>query len=280
MSIFSSLSSRPVHSTSTDSSPLVALENIHISFGAESVISNVSMTLNKGEITTLIGPNGAGKTTLVKAVLGLLKPTSGNIVKTSNLRIGYMPQKLHIDSTFPLTVKRFLQTAAFGTTENIQHALKDVGAETLLKKSVHSLSGGEMQRVLLARALLQQPELLVLDEPAQGVDINGQIELYNLISRIRDQHNCAVLMISHDLHLVMAATDTVICLNRHICCSGHPEHVSNDPSYKELFGIPGAENLALYSHHHNHQHNEHGDIVPLDQPVDNSSTCKDHTHCG
>ncbi len=260
--------------------PLITLANIHINFGDDVIISNVSLTLRRGEITTLIGPNGAGKTTLVKAVLGLLKPTSGSVEKSAQLRIGYMPQKLHIDSTFPLTVKRFLQTATFGTAANMQQALLDVGAEKLLKKSVHSLSGGEMQRVLLARALLQQPELLVLDEPAQGVDINGQIELYDLIRRIREQHGCAVLMISHDLHLVMAATDTVICLNRHICCSGHPEQVSNDPSYQELFGIPGAENLALYSHHHNHQHNEHGDIIPLDPALDNASTCKDHTHCG
>lgn len=259
---------------------LIQLQNLRISFGDNTVINDVSMVLNSGQITTLIGPNGAGKTTLVKAVLGLLKADSGTIEKQQGLRIGYMPQKLHIDSTFPLTVERFLKTAAFYSRDKMLQALLDVGADKLLKQSVHSLSGGEMQRVLLARALLQNPQLLVLDEPAQGVDINGQVELYNLIARIRDQHGCAVLMISHDLHLVMAATDQVICLNRHICCSGHPEQVSNDPSYIELFGIPGAENLALYSHHHNHQHNEHGDIMPMDSATDNTtSTCKDD-HCG
>ncbi|MBR9869075.1 MAG: zinc ABC transporter ATP-binding protein ZnuC [Oceanospirillales bacterium] len=254
---------------------LVEITGLNISFGNNSVVENVSMALKRGEITTLIGPNGAGKTTLVKAVLGLLSPTSGTIKRSSALRIGYMPQKLHIDTTFPLTVARFLKTAAFASIEDRIVALQSVRAEHLLKQSVHSLSGGEMQRVLLARALLRKPELLVLDEPAQGVDINGQTELYKLIASIRDKYNCAVLMISHDLHLVMAATDQVICLNHHICCSGHPEQVSADPSYIELFGIPGAESLALYSHHHNHQHNNHGDILPL--PDEQES---DHHHCG
>ncbi|GGK62496.1 zinc ABC transporter ATP-binding protein ZnuC [Amphritea balenae] len=253
---------------------LIKIDQLNINFGENRVISDVSLSLKRGEITTLIGPNGAGKTTLVKAVLGLLNPSSGTITRNEALRIGYMPQKLHIDTTFPLTVERFLKTAAFSGTDDQLDALRSVKAETLLKQSVHSLSGGEMQRVLLARALLRKPELLVLDEPAQGVDINGQVELYNLIARIRDQYNCAVLMISHDLHLVMAATDQVICLNRHICCSGHPEQVSSDPSYIELFGVPGSENLALYSHHHNHQHNEHGDIVPLAE--DQHSNCGGH----
>lgn len=240
---------------------LVDLQNIHIKFGREAVIQDVSFTLNRGEITTLIGPNGAGKTTLVRAVLGLVDPSEGHISRQDNLRVGYMPQKLHIDSTFPLTVKRFLQTARYSDMAALLQALEDVKAGSLIDKSVHSLSGGEMQRVLLARALLQRPELLVLDEPAQGVDINGQVELYNLIGKIRDQHGCAVMMISHDLHLVMASTDKVICLNRHVCCSGRPEQVSADPSYLELFGVPGAENLALYSHHHNHRHDQHGNVV-------------------
>lgn len=268
---------------------LVDLKNIHISFGSEKVIQDVSFGLNRGSITTLIGPNGAGKTTLVRAVLGLVEPTQGTVNRQRGLRIGYMPQKLHIDSTFPLTVKRFLQTARYSDKAALLQALEDVKAESLIDKSVHSLSGGEMQRVLLARALLQKPELLVLDEPAQGVDINGQVELYNLIGRIRDQHGCAVLMISHDLHLVMASTDNVICLNRHVCCSGRPEQVSNDPSYKELFGVPGAENLALYSHHHNHRHDEHGDVVETGdcqnpkcatKPSESPVSDKEHTHCG
>ena len=265
---------------------LVELKNVFIRFGSEQVIQDVSFNLTRGAITTLIGPNGAGKTTLVRAVLGLLEPSDGSIRRNSGLRVGYMPQKLHIDSTFPLTVKRFLKTARYSDNAALLQALEDVKAPQLLNKSVHSLSGGEMQRVLLARALLQKPELLVLDEPAQGVDINGQVELYSLISRIRDQHGCAVLMISHDLHLVMASTDDVICLNRHICCSGRPEQVSNDPSYIELFGIPGAENLALYSHHHNHRHDEHGDIIDSGScqnprcAAEPSTSAQETTHSG
>lgn len=240
---------------------LVRLDQVNLHFGRNHVLRNIDMALHKGCITTLIGPNGAGKTTLVKVVLGLTKPSSGNVWREEGLRIGYMPQKLHVDKTFPLTVQRFLQTTQCKDKSLMLEALSDVGAEALLKESIHNLSGGEMQRVLLARALLRAPNLLVLDEPVQGVDINGQLELYALIARIRDQRNCGVLMISHDLHLVMSSTDHVICMNHHICCSGHPEQVSADPSFVDLFGAKGAEQLALYSHHHNHKHNAHGDVV-------------------
>lgn len=259
---------------------LVDVNNLSIVYGENSVVSRVSMQLKKGEITTLIGPNGAGKTTLIKAILGLLQPSSGEVIRSPDLRIGYMPQKLHIDATFPLTVERFLKTAAFSSTSDRLQALQAVGAELLLKQSVHSLSGGETQRVMLARSLLRKPELLVLDEPAQGVDVNGQVELYNLIAHIRDQYGCAVLMISHDLHLVMAATDQVVCLNHHICCSGHPEQVSSDPSYIELFGVPGAENLALYSHHHNHQHDQHGEIINVKTDISEIPGENHSSHCG
>ncbi len=240
---------------------LARLEGINVRFGRNHVLQNISMELHRNCITTLIGPNGAGKTTLVRVVLGLIKPSGGSVWREPDLRIGYMPQKLHIDQTFPLTVERFLQTARCRDNASLEKALADVGALKLLQQSIHSLSGGETQRVLLARALLQDPTLLVLDEPVQGVDINGQIELYKLIARIRDQRGCGVLMISHDLHLVMSSTDHVVCMNRHVCCSGHPEQVSNDPTFIEMFGVPGAESLALYSHHHNHVHNVHGDVV-------------------
>lgn len=259
---------------------LVDVNNLSIIYGENSVVSNVSMQLKRGEITTLIGPNGAGKTTLIKAILGLITPSRGQVIRAASLKIGYMPQKLHIDSTFPLTVERFLKTAAFSSTQDRLQALQAVGAEMLLKHSVHSLSGGETQRVMLARSLLRKPELLVLDEPAQGVDVHGQVELYNLIAQIRDQYGCAVLMISHDLHLVMAATDQVICINQHICCAGHPEKVSSDPSYIELFGVPGAENLALYSHHHNHQHDQHGDIINTHTDIAEIPGENHSSHCG
>lgn len=242
---------------------LVRLHGVNVSFGDNHVLQQVEMALHRGCITTLIGPNGAGKTTLVRVVLGLIEPDSGEVWRERALRIGYMPQKLHVDRTFPLTVERFLRTAGIRDSQALRAALADVGAEKLFKQSIHDLSGGEMQRVLLARALLRDPTLLVLDEPVQGVDINGQIELYDLIGRIRDRRGCGVLMISHDLHLVMAATDHVVCLNHHICCSGHPEQVSNDPSYQALFGQAGAHALALYNHHHNHRHNAHGDVIPV-----------------
>ena len=243
---------------------IIKLEQVNISFSGKKVVQNVSFNLHSDCITTLIGPNGAGKTTLVKTVLGLIKPNSGSVWRKPGLIVGYVPQKLHIDSTFPLTVKRFLQISRDISVQAITQAVASVAIENLLDSSIHGLSGGEMQRVLLARALLKNPQLLVLDEPVQGVDINGQIELYQLIADIRKARGCSVLMISHDLHLVMSATDHVICMNQHICCSGHPEKITNDPSYIELFGAASAKTMALYAHHHNHDHDLHGDVLPAD----------------
>lgn len=260
-------------SLDTPSTPLVELDKISLSFNQQPVLQEISFKLLPATITTLIGPNGAGKTTLVRVVLGLQNIDAGTLTRRSGLRIGYMPQKLAIDPTFPLTVERFLKTAARVPQSQLRQALKDVSAEHLLQQSIHQLSGGEMQRVLLARALLRKPELLVLDEPVQGVDINGQIALYELIATLRERYHCAVLMISHDLHLVMSATDQVICMNRHICCSGHPELVTNDPAYREMFGERAAQHLALYNHHHNHQHSLHGEIV---KDTGCGHSCGDH----
>ncbi|QEW05035.1 zinc ABC transporter ATP-binding protein ZnuC [Nitrincola iocasae] len=233
---------------------LVRLEDISVRFAREDVLSHVSLTLHDDCITTLIGPNGAGKTTLVRVVLGLISPSQGSLWRSPGLRVGYMPQKLHIDRTMPLTVKRFLNIGLKPDSTTLETTLDQVGARHLLQHSFHDLSGGETQRVMLARALLRNPRLLVLDEPVQGVDVNGQTELYQLISAIREQRKCGILMISHDLHLVMSATDHVVCLNRHICCSGHPERVSNDPTFIELFGRSQAQAFALYNHHHDHRH--------------------------
>jgi len=189
------------------------------------------------KLALFCGPNGSGKSSLVKIAVGLLRPNTGTRQLLPNINIGYMPQALKLDKSLPISVQHFLQlTAHRPKTPQIVTALAEVGVERLLKSSVHSLSGGEWQRVLLARALLQQPDLLVLDEPMQGVDLTGQEELYNLLADVPKRHGCGILMVSHDLHLVMAATDKVICLNGHICCEGHPEAVSTHPEYLRLFG--------------------------------------------
>lgn len=242
-------------------SPLVTLENISVSFARQPVLSSISLKLMPGRILTLLGPNGAGKSTLVRVVLGLLSPTSGSVEHSAGLRIGYVPQKLHIDPTLPLTVERFMRLTRGTRAADVLPALKRVQAGHLLKSPLQKLSGGETQRVLLARALLNQPQLLVLDEPTQGVDVNGQVALYDLIDQLRHELNCGVLMVSHDLHLVMAKTDEVLCLNHHICCSGTPEAVSQHPEFIAMFGSRGAQQLAIYRHNHNHRHDLQGRIV-------------------
>ncbi|ADD77365.1 ZnuC [Pantoea ananatis LMG 20103] len=240
---------------------LVTLENVSIGFDQRQVLSGVSLELHPGKILTLLGPNGAGKSTLVRVVLGLLAPSSGRVSRSAGLRIGYVPQKLHIDPTLPVTVERFMRLSRGARNQDILPALKRVQAGHLLTSPLQKLSGGETQRVLLARALLNQPQLLVLDEPTQGVDVNGQVALYDLINQLRHELNCAVLMVSHDLHLVMAKTDEVLCLNHHICCSGTPEAVSQHPEFIAMFGPRGAQELAIYRHHHNHRHDLQGRIV-------------------
>ncbi len=240
---------------------LVSLENISVSFGQRRVLSDISLGLQPGRILTLLGPNGAGKSTLVRVVLGLVAPDEGVIKRDRDLRIGYVPQKLHLDATLPLTVNRFMRLRPGVSKADILPALKRVQAAHLIEAPMQKLSGGENQRVLLARALLNNPQLLVLDEPTQGVDVNGQLALYNLIDELRHELGCAVMMVSHDLHLVMAKTDDVLCLNHHICCSGTPEVVSMHPEFISMFGQRGAEQLGIYRHHHNHRHDLTGRII-------------------
>ncbi len=251
---------------------LIRLNDIHVHFAKQVVLEGAELQVYRGEIVTLIGPNGAGKTTLVRAVLGLLKPDSGTVWRKPKLRVGYMPQKLHVDPTLPLSVLRFLRMVPGVNRTGALDALKEVGAEQVVDSPLQSVSGGEMQRVLLARALLRKPELLVLDEPVQGVDVAGQAELYRLIGRLRERYGCGVLMVSHDLHLVMSATDQVVCLNRHVCCSGHPEQVSTDPAFVELFG-QDARSLAVYHHQHDHSHDLHGSVV-IGKPHVHGPNCK------
>lgn len=225
------------------------------------LIDSIGLSIHAGEIVSLIGPNGAGKTTLVKLLLGLLAPDSGNVSHHPALRIGYMPQRFHVDPNLPLQVSRFMRLTG-NDRQAVIAALQRTGAQNLLDSPLQGLSGGEFQRVLLARTLLRRPNLLVLDEPAQGVDIKGQAAFYRLIAQLRDELNCGVLLVSHDLHLVMASSDRVICLNQHICCEGSPDAVSTNPAYLELFGEPALEGVGVYTHHHDHHHNLHGDAIP------------------
>ncbi len=243
------------------SSALIKATDICVQFNGKQVLHKVSVSIHEGQIVTLIGPNGAGKTTLVRIILGLLKADSGTVWRTPALRVGYMPQKLHIEPTMPITVLRFLQLAESNSAERISALMSELNINHLRSHPLAAVSGGELQRILLARALMRKPSLLVLDEPAQGVDVSGQAELYRLISDISAAQNCGILMISHDLHLVMSATDEVICLNHHICCHGKPEQVSNDPAYLDLFGKKAVENIAVYTHNHNHVHDMKGDVV-------------------
>lgn len=241
--------------------PLITLRGITKAYGDRKILDAVDLTLLPEQILTLIGPNGAGKTTLVRIVLGLLAPDGGAVARAPGLRVGYMPQRLAIDPTLPLRVKRFLQLAE-PDAHRCALALAETGIPHLLDHPVQSLSGGETQRMLLARALLRQPNLLVLDEPVQGVDVAGQEALYQLIHQLRARLGCGILMVSHDLHLVMAATDQVVCLNRHVCCQGSPQQVSINPAFVELFGA----RTALYAHNHDHVHDPlHGNrAVPTD----------------
>ena len=233
---------------------LISLDNVSVEIKHQKIIHNVSLSISTNQIVTLLGPNGAGKSTLVKVILGLMPYTSGKITRLANLTIGYVPQSIKLNPTLPITVKRFMCLNKQLNSKNVLNILSLVKAEYLIDKSMHQLSGGELQRVLLAQALAKRPQLLILDEPTQGVDVNGQVLLYDLISNAKTQFNCGVLMVSHDLHLVMAKTDEVICLNHHICCSGTPASVSNDPEFISLFGQQGASQIAVYKHHHNHQH--------------------------
>jgi zinc transport system ATP-binding protein len=243
--------------------PLIQARNIELNLHDKPILQQVDLMINPAEIVTLIGPNGAGKTTLLRVVLGLQRPDRGEVVRAAGLRIGYMPQRMPLDLAFPINVKRFLLLAGSVSQTDIAQVLSEVGAEKLLESPLQTLSGGEFQRILLARALLRNPALLVLDEPVQGVDVHGQIEIFKLLTRIREQRACAILMVSHDLHLVMASTDRVICLNRHICCTGNPEAVTRNPEFLAMFGAAAVQSLAIYSHDQEHRHEQchHGDHI-------------------
>lgn len=238
---------------------LVSARNLFVSFGGATVLQNVTMDIEAGEIVTIVGPNGSGKSTLLRALLGALDPDEGSVTRKPKLRVGYVPQKLHIDPTLPLTVERFLSLPSRVSHSHAKTALEQAGADALYGRQMAGLSGGQFQRVLLARALLADPELLILDEATQGLDQPGSAAFYRQIERLRETLGCAVLMVSHELHVVMAASDRVICLNGHVCCAGAPEHVASAPEYRALFGSGTQGALALYRHDHNHSHDHEHD---------------------
>lgn len=243
---------------------LVTLQNAGLNRGGRWLVRGIDLSVRRGEVVTLIGPNGAGKSTTAKIALGLETPDEGSAQRTSGLKIGYVPQKLSIDWTLPLTVRRFMSLTERVSNTDIREALDDVGIAHLADAEIRHLSGGEFQRALLARAITRKPDLLVLDEPVQGVDFGGEIALYDLISEIRSTLGCGILMISHDLHVVMAGTDSVVCLNGHICCQGHPHAVAKSPEYRELFGGRAATALAVYEHAHDHTHLPDGSVRHAD----------------
>ncbi len=240
---------------------LVTASQIRVELGQKLILTDVDLCVGEKEIVTLVGPNGAGKSTLLKVILGLIKPQSGKIELKPNIRMGYMPQSILIEPFMPLTVQRFLELTHEAETTHLERVVKELSIQALLRAPLQSISGGELQRVLLARALLRKPDLLVLDEPVQGVDLSGQEELYRLIEQVRNTYHCGVLMVSHDLHLVMAGTDSVICLNQHVCCAGSPAVVSQSPEFLKLFGIHEPARFAVYAHHHDHKHVD-GDTCP------------------
>ncbi|PCJ07696.1 MAG: zinc ABC transporter ATP-binding protein ZnuC [Rhodobacteraceae bacterium] len=235
---------------------LVTLQDLTIRHSGNPVLSKVNFYINTGEIVTVVGPNGSGKSTLLRAIIGALRPSSGQVIRAKGLRIGYVPQKLHIDATLPLTVRRFLSLPQRVSDDVAEQALEQAGAGQLATQQMARLSGGQFQRVLLARALLCDPQLLILDEATQGLDQPGSAAFYHQIQTVRQQLGCAVLMVSHELHVVMAASDRVICLNGHVCCEGEPEQVASAPEYRALFGTGTQGALALYRHEHNHSHDQ------------------------
>jgi zinc transport system ATP-binding protein len=245
-----------------DDEALLSARQLTFARQGRTIVDHVDIDIRSREIVTLIGPNGAGKTSLVRLLLGLEAADGGTILRQPDLVVGYVPQRFDIDPAIPLNVARFLTLGKYADSKDRETVLREVGAVAVHERQMSLLSGGELQRVLIARALLRNPQLLVLDEPVRGVDYAGEAELYGLVGRIRAERGVGVLLISHDLHVVMAQSDKVVCLNRHVCCSGRPQSVARHPEYVRLFGTQAATEFALYRHNHDHSHDLAGDPHP------------------
>lgn len=245
--------------------PLIQAQAVSLTRGGKNILDKVSLTINAHDFITIVGPNGAGKSTLLKVIMGLIQPCTGSVQRRSNLRTGYVPQKAMVDRTIPISTRRFLSLRQNAERQILEQTAEQTGISPLMEKSLHTLSGGEMQRVLLCRALLHNPDLLIMDEPAQNLDISGQLAFYRQLDSIYRQRRISILMVSHDLHLVMSCTRKVICLYHHICCTGEPQNITRDPEFRKLFGNSMAGMLALYQHQHNHTHGDsdgHSDREP------------------
>ena len=236
---------------------LVDVKQVSLSANSRRIIDDINVEITKGEIVTIVGPNGAGKSTLLKSIIGIVQPDSGQIWRKQKLTIGYVPQKLHIDQHLPLSVQRFLNLASCDDANWAKTSIDNCGVTSLLNRQVSTLSGGEFQRVLLCRALFNKPDMLIMDEPTQGLDHLGTIGFYQQVITLRDQLGCAIVMVSHELHVVMSESDRVICLNGHICCQGTPQQVANNPEYLAMFGQEAAGMMAIYRHEHDHHHEHH-----------------------
>ena len=243
---------------------LISANGISLRHGDNLVLDRVDLNIEEGEIVTIVGPNGSGKSSLLRVLIGALSPEKGTVTRKPGLRIGYVPQKLHVDPTMPITVRRFLNLPKRVSNADATQALATAGAPDVAGRQMSALSGGQFQRVLLARALLEKPDILMLDEATQGLDQPGSARFYQHIEDVRRNFGCAVLMVSHELHVVMSASDRVVCLNGHVCCEGTPDVVSAAPAYRELFGTGTGGALALYRHEHNHHHHDHDHAAKAD----------------
>ena len=257
---------------------LARLEHVGVKSNGRWLIRHVGFEISRGEIITIIGPNGSGKSTTLKTLIGTIKPDEGSVNILGEPRLAYVPQAINIDTTIPMSASRMMQVGARHGSKKISEVLEKFHISHLADASLQSLSGGEFQRLMLARAILQEPELLILDEPAQGVDYTGQVEIYDLIRAYRDESGAGVLLVSHDLNLVMAATDRVICMNGHICCSGTPQSVSENPHYRELLGPHASRHLAFYRHSHDHIHLPDGRVQHSDGSITHDCHPEDGHH--